>query len=122
MSVDNELWVDLHTLVSCSYYENGLLRINFQYNAANPEPRQDTMTYCLRKAIRAVGFNITKIECIYNDEHGCDCKTYYTDIPQVLWEDSTKAYNAWTDIYDERYRCNHLPSGKAPEPNVPRSM
>jgi hypothetical protein len=104
MTMDNELWVDLHTLVSCSYYENGLLCINFQYNEEHPAPMEDTMTYCLRKAIRAVGFKITKIETIFNDNHECDWKTYYTDIPEVVWNDARKAYNAWTDIHDESYR------------------
>jgi hypothetical protein len=110
MTMDNELWVDLHTLISCSYYDNGFLHINFQYNKQDPEPMSDTMTYCLRKAIRAVGFKITKIECIYNDEHKCDCKTYYTNIPEALWESTTKAYNAWTDVYDERYRVPICPA------------
>ena len=95
MAVDKELWIDLHTLVSCSSINNGFVEIVYQYTDDEP-PRLDSgITYRLRVALRAVGFKITKLTRTYTFCDKLVMEIYSTNIPDALW--SFKEYNEWMD-------------------------
>lgn len=91
---DSELWVDLLSLVSSSCVENGFITIYYQY-VKNSLGADETITYALRVALRALKYKITKIECIYNDECELRQKSYFTNIPPDIWNDARKLESEW---------------------------
>jgi hypothetical protein len=91
--MNDELWIDLQSLISCSSYDEGFLTIYYQYNENHKEPADDTITYCLRKALRAVGRKITRVETYYNDDYECVMKSYYTSVTKEEGEYSCKLWN-----------------------------
>lgn len=100
MSVDKELWIDLHALVQSSCIENGLVVCYFQYNDKHPE--NDSIIYHMRKAVRAVGFKIKNVETTYNKDFQLVQITFRTDIPEALYE--SKSYNDWVEeVFEESF-------------------
>ena len=92
MAVDKDLWIDLHSLSQGSFVKDGYIVFFFQYN--EKIPRNDSIMYLMRKAIRAVGFNITKLCHIFGEEGWTmSQEEYHTDIPEALG--TSKAYNEW---------------------------
>jgi len=88
--VNNELWIDLHSLCQGSYIDKGHLVLFFQ-------PGDDCITYMMRKAVRAVEFKITKIETSFTSDYQVEQRTFYTDIPEALWALHTKKYSEWVN-------------------------
>lgn len=88
-----ELWIDLQSIIKCSTRENGYLVIYCQYNKDYPCPLNDTYTYQLRVALRAVGYKITKW---INHMDGWDIKMteYRTNIPEDVYEKNNH-WNEW---------------------------
>ncbi len=97
----NELWIDLHTLFSCSNYENEYLVLNYDYTLEK-EPNDDTTHYSLRVALRALGHKITKIKVNFDDEGNAIFKSYYTSINREEGEEATEMWNKYAgEIYEE---------------------
>ena len=95
MSVDNDLWIDLQTLYQGSFILNGHVVFFNQYN--NKIPRNDSIMYLMRKAVRAVEFKITKIRHIFGSpDREMVQEEFHADIPEALWESKSKVYSDWT--------------------------
>jgi hypothetical protein len=96
----SELWIDLLSLVSSSCTEKGFTTIYYQYY--KDENRDETLTYTLRVALRALGYKITKIECVYDDNLNLRLKSYYTNIPPDVWAEARKIESDWIrDTYTD---------------------
>lgn len=93
MTVDNELWIDLHALAQSSSIDKGHAVIYFQY--PDGYSRNDCIAYMVRKAVRAVEFKITKIETLMNSDYRVVQEVFHTDIPGALWESTLKTHNEW---------------------------
>jgi hypothetical protein len=103
---NEELWIDLGTLITCSTYENDFLNIWFRYDKENPKPEYDTIDYSLRCALRALGFKITKRTTTFAPGYGLEviCVEYQTNIHRHhdKW---IQKYNNWLDsVAEEVYQ------------------
>ena len=106
MKIESELmdeyWIDLHILVPCSSTENGLKVFHYEYNEKMPEPYIN-IKYHLRLALRKLGKKIIKHKKIINYEDLTTfCETFYTNITEKEYDETTQLYNSYdNDIYEE---------------------
>lgn len=97
-----ELWIDLQSLMQCSTRENGYVVLYYQYNKDHPYPVNNTNTYQLRVALRALGYKITKY-ITYMDELDIKMIEYRTNIPEAVFE-ANNHYNEWLhEVCEEHY-------------------
>ena len=89
-----EYFIDLHCLASGSYYKDDKVVMFFQNNDAN----DPTIIHLMRKAVRKIGFSIQSIERRFDDEYTTLTQiAFHTDIPENLWEESTRVYSGWVE-------------------------
>lgn len=111
-----ELWIDLHSLISSSTLECGCCKKNtcpdgnpsylviyYQYSKKHPEGLYNPTIYLLRKALRALGHKITKIDNhLYDDLSAFMCE-YTTSITEKEYRESAY-WNEWVgEITTEHY-------------------
>ena len=115
-----ELWIDLHSLISCStlncecHEKNtcpdgkpSYLVIYYQYSKKNPEHLYNPYVYLLRKALRAVGHKITKIDNHLYDDLSAFMTEYRTSITEEEYN-KNNYWNNWIgDITTEHYGYVH---------------
>ena len=88
-------WIDLATLIPCSYIENGKMSISFQYSKKHPAPVDSNIMYLLRIALREVGHKIISKNARYDDEHNLMCTWYETSVSEEEHTMFGKYYNEW---------------------------
>lgn len=88
-----ELILDFHSLVSSSCIENGYLCIDYQVESDINNP---TLEYCLRNAIRKLGYKITA-----KKYYGDRMVDFTTNIPEQV----AKQY---TEIWNEYHMCEEV--------------
>lgn len=91
----NELWIDLQSLIRCSGYRSGLKTVFCQYNENHKQPADDTYHYCLRKALRAVGHKITFIRHCYDHNDNCVQVEYQTTITEAEDDRASLLWNEY---------------------------
>ena len=89
--------IDVASLITSSYIENGFVVIFNQYCETYPEPSDNTYHYSLRVALRAIGHKITKHEKQYDDNCNCSMKKFFTTITEQEGELITKLWNEYID-------------------------
>ena len=91
IKMSDELWIDLHSLISSASFENDL--VCFYYG---PGEDKETLTYLLRKALREVGFKIVSWKTCFDKNFEPELVEYFTDIPKALWDSKTVLWSDWT--------------------------
>ena len=110
-----ELWIDLHSLISsstleCECHEKNTcpdgklsyLVIYYEYSKKHPEHIHNPTVYLLRKALRAVGHKITKIDNHLYDDFTAFMTEYTTSITEEEYNKNNH-WNNWCNIYKEHY-------------------
>jgi len=81
--------------------DGGFVTIYIEYEPT--EHNSFAHVYSLRKAIRAVGFKITRWHSVFNKDNKLVFESFYTDIPKALWD--SNHYNDWIDeVETQDYR------------------
>ena len=115
-----ELWIDLHALISsscldcechnkntCPDGKPSYLVIDYQYSKKHPEGLYNPTLHLLRKALRAVGHKITKIDNYLCDDLSAFMSVYRTSITEKEYRENTY-WNEWVgNITTEHYGYSH---------------
>lgn len=100
MSVNKEKWIDLFCLIQSVYHENGMAHFIYDRDVPHLVHNQ---TYLLRRAVREIGFKITKV-CTYgNNILSPHILQYHTNIPEALWKTKWQFWSEWNEEACECY-------------------
>jgi len=107
MSVNKEKWIDLIFLTQCVEYEDGMTQ--FIYEGVG-QAYLLNQTYLLRRALREVGFKITKINMYYDEDKEPEMLAYYTNIPEALFLSKRVHFADWANEVCHHHYATPPPS------------
>lgn len=101
MSVNKEKWIDLIFLTQAFSFEDGMIR--FIYDEGVHRIFIHNQTSVLRRALREVGFKITKIGVFYDEDKEPEMLMYNTNIPEALFRSKRAHFDDWADEVTHHY-------------------
>ena len=101
MAVNKEKWIDLIFLTQCVEFEDGMTQ--FVYEGVS-RIFTNNQTSLLRRALREVGFKITKINMYYDEDREPEILAYDTNIPEALFLSKRVHFADWAnEVCHHRY-------------------
>ena len=101
MSVNKEKWIDLVFLTqNIDSTADGMTMFQYSYDV---EVLMHSQTYLLRRALRDVGFKITRINLYHDEDDAPSILEYYTNIPETLWITKMEFCKEWTKGVSHSY-------------------
>ena len=120
MSVNKEKWIDLVFLTQdIDSTADGMTMFQYNYGV---EVLMHSQTYLVRRALRDVGFKITRINLYHDEENVPSILEYYTNIPETLWKTKMEFFREWTrsvshDYYPESdSECDEQSDSESDDP------
>jgi hypothetical protein len=99
MTSITDLYIDFQLLFECSSIEHGKLSLYYE----NPPQNTGPLVSQLRVALRAMGYKIERIENIMDSDLKLVWLNIYTDVPELVAQQMTAAYNAWNgEVVEDR--------------------
>jgi hypothetical protein len=94
MSVNKERWIDLVFLTQgIDSTADGMTMLVYDCDV---DILKHSHTYLLRRALRDVGFKITRINLYHNQDDRPNILEYYTNIPETVWKTKMEFFREWT--------------------------
>ena len=101
MTPTDDDWIDLCALISASFIRDGMLVIDYDWkNKHDGRTTKEVITHLLRKALRKVGHEITKVRSSFDGNHRI-CSTYYTTITEEECMKMRELWKDWSEEFEE---------------------
>ena len=108
MSANKEKWIDLVFLTQgIDSTADGMTM--FVYDC-DVDMLLHSQTYLMRRALRDVGFKITRINVYHNHDDRPNILEYYTNIPETLWKTKMEFFREWTKGVSHHYHYSDTDS------------
>lgn len=107
MAVNKEKWIDLIFLTQCIDFKDGMTQ--FIYEGVS-RIFTNNQTSLLRRALREVGFKITKIGLLYDEDKELEMLMYNTNIPEALFRSKRVHFEDWANEVTHHYYQTPPPS------------
>ena len=99
----DEDWIDLASLYSSSFFNQGSLVLDYDWNGEDEMNTEKTILHQLRKALRKVGHKITKMRSGYRGDKRV-WTLYHTTITEEEGEKMRILWNDWLgEVAEEQY-------------------